>query len=257
LTRNWIFYITVTTDLDFQINEEKMRLPLYISVPHAGTRLPSEVKNLCVLPTEDLLADYDEGADFIYSPLQEYVTGFSTADVARSLIDLNRAPYEIGGDGVIKSQTCRNIPIYRNFPDNRLVQALLAHYYFPYHEKLTTGAAMKGVRLGIDCHTMAAIGPPVGPDPGMKRPLVCVSNGDGTCPDAWISGLASCLASVFKAKVAINTPFRGGNITQAHAAEMPWLQIEISQTAAYSIEFKRACVLEGLKRFCNTVLGRV
>ncbi|KPJ97404.1 MAG: hypothetical protein AMJ60_11300 [Desulfobacterales bacterium SG8_35] len=234
-----------------------MRLPLYISVPHAGTRLPPEVGDLCILPREDLLADYDEGADSIYSPLQEYVTGFSTSHIARSLIDLNRAPHEIGGDGVIKNQTCRNVPIYRKFPDEKLIQTLLARYYMPYHEKLSAGADISSIKLGIDCHTMAAIGPPVGPDPGRERPLVCLSNGSGTCPEEWIHGLANCFASIFGKKVAINTPFRGGYITRAHAAEMPWLQLEISQTHEYSNEFKRDCVLEGLKRFCNTVVGGV
>ncbi|HKJ14723.1 MAG: N-formylglutamate amidohydrolase [Desulfobulbaceae bacterium] len=47
-----------------------MRLPLYISVPHAGIRVPPEVDDLCVLRRQDILADYDAGADAIYSPLQ-------------------------------------------------------------------------------------------------------------------------------------------------------------------------------------------
>ena len=234
-----------------------MRLPLYISVPHAGLRVPPEAVDLCVLPREDLLADCDEGADFIYYPLQEHAAGFSTTDIARSLIDLNRSPIDIGGNGVVKNHTCWNVPIYRNFPDEKLTQTLLARYYTPYHKKLSAGAGISSVKLGIDCHTMAAIGPPVAPDPGRERPLVCLSNGGGTCPEEWIHSLANCFASFFREKVTINTPFRGGYIARAHAVEMPWLQIEISQTAAYSNKFKRDCILQGLKSFCNTVLGRV
>ena len=115
--------------------------------------------------------------------------------------------------------------------------------------------APAGHTLGIDCHTMSVIGPPLAPDPGRKRPLVCISNGDGTCPEEWINVLARCFASVFKEKVAINKPFRGGYITRSHGIEMPWVQIEISQTRAYSNAFKRNCVLEVLRRFCHTVLS--
>jgi formiminoglutamase len=100
---------------------------------------------------------------------------------------------------------------------------------------------------------MSAVGPPVGPDPGQERPLVCISNADGTCPQEWIMNLAGCFSAVFKQKAAINKPFRGGYITRSHAVEMPWLQIEISRTDTYSNDFKRNCVLEGLHRFCQTL----
>ena len=231
-----------------------MRLPLHISVPHAGTRVPPEVQGLCVLNRKDLLAGSDVGADAIFFPLQDHAAGFSATDVARSLVDLNRAPDDIGGNGVIKNHTCWNIPVYSIFPNGKLIRDLLERYYIPYHEKLSAGAAMRSIKLGIDCHTMSAVGPPVGPDPGRKRPLVCVSNAEGTCPDAWIKKLALSFASVFGEDVAINTPFRGGYITRSHADEMYWIQVEISQTGAYSNEFKRDCVLAGLQSFCHSVL---
>ena len=231
-----------------------MRLPLYISVPHAGTRVPPEVQDLCALRRPDILADYDAGADAIYSPLQDHAAGFSTTDIARSLVDLNRAPDDLGENGVIKTHTCRNVPVYRTFPDEKLIRKLLACYYIPYHEKLSSGADTSSIKMGIDCHTMSVIGPSLAPDPGRKRPLVCISNGDGTCPEEWINVLARCFASVFKEKVSINKPFRGGYITRAHGVEMPWVQVEISKTRAYSNAFKRNCVLEVLRRFCHTVL---
>lgn len=230
-----------------------MKLPLLISVPHAGKQVPPEVEGICLLSRDDILADRDVGATAIYYSLKENSKAFITSDIARALIDLNRPPHDIGGDGVIKSHTCWNVPVYSNFPDDALIRNLLARYYFPYHEKLTGGAGNKAIRLGIDCHTMSAIGPPVGPDPGQERPLVCVSNADGTCPEEWIKGLAHCISEVFKEKVAINTPFRGGYITRSHGAEMPWIQVEISRTDSYANEFKRDCVLEGLQRFCHTV----
>ena len=230
-----------------------MKLPLFISVPHAGTRVPPEVRDSCVLRPEDILADYDAGADSIYGHLQEHAAGFCTTDISRSLIDLNRSPDDIGGNGVIKDHTCWHVPVFKSFPDAKLIRNLLGRYYFPYHEKLSAAAGSGTIKLGIDCHTMSAVGPPLGPDPGQERPLICLSNGDGTCPEKWLSSLVRSFAEVFREKVAINTPFRGGYISRKHAAEMPWVQVEISQTAAYSDEIKRNYVLEGLQRFCHTL----
>lgn len=246
-----LFYLK-KGNADFE--SKKMRLPLYISVPHAGTQMVPELQGLCLLRREDILADYDADADTIYSPLQDHVEEFCTTDISRSLIDFNRSPDDIGGNGVIKSHTSWNVQVYNSFPDDKLVQTVLGRYYFPFHDKLSAATQNGKIRLGVDCHTMSTIGPPVGPDPGRKRPLVCVSNRDGTCPEAWIHGLANCFAGVFREKVAINTPFRGGYIIHSHASEMPWVQLEVSQTTSYPIAFKKNCVLEGLRRFCHTVL---
>ena len=230
-----------------------MKLPLLISVPHAGNDIPPEVRDICLLTPEDIIADSDEGADAIYFTLKKHCAAFFSAAVGRAVVDLNRAPDDIGGDGVIKTHTCWNTPVYSKFPDSQLIQKLLARYYFPYHNALSETAHRKKIRLGIDCHTMSALGPPVGPDPGQQRPLVCISNADGTCPQEWMSSLAECLAQTFNTDVSINTPFRGGYITRQHASEMFWVQIEISRTDSCSNDFKRECVLEGLHRFCHTV----
>jgi len=230
-----------------------MSLPLYISVPHAGTDVVPELLHLAALSPEEILAERDTGADAIYFPLREQAAGFLTTDIARVMVDLNRAPGDIGGNGVIKSHTCMNVPVFRDFPDPELIRDILTSYYYPYHEKLSAGARISSVQLGIDCHTMSATGPPVGPDPGRARPLVCLSNGGNTCPEPWLEIMAACFAGVFGEPVAINTPFRGGYIIRAHAGEMPWLQLEISQTAAFSDDFKSDCVLEGLQTFCHTV----
>jgi N-formylglutamate deformylase len=231
-----------------------MKLPLLVSVPHAGLQVPPEVEDICILNDKDIVSDSDEGAAETYYGLAKYCHGFVASDIARALIDLNRAPDDIGGDGVIKSHTCWNIPVYRKFPDKKLMKVLLDRYYFPYHGNLSAGGKNPAIRLGIDCHTMLAVGPPLGPDPGRERPLVCVSNADGTCPQEWIKGLADCFAEVFKQRIAINSPFQGGYITRKHASEMFWLQIEISRSNLYSLKFKRDCLLEGLRRFCHTYI---
>lgn len=226
-----------------------MKFPFFISVPHGSLKIPDEIKDICILSAEDIRKDSDEEAIEIFSSLKDQVIDFVEADVARFAVDLNRAPDDIGGDGVIKTQTCYDVPIYEKFPDDNLIALLLNKYYTPYHEKLRSAARLAGVKLAIDCHTMAEIGPSVSPDSGLKRPLICLSNAETACPLEWLSSLASHLRTVFNEEVAINKPFKGGYITRHHAAEMPWMQLEFSRIKVLSPQQKSKGLLKALKKW--------
>ena len=221
------------------------RLDLLVSVPHGGLEVPEEVAPYCILTPQQIVEDGDEGAAQIYS-LEEEIRAFATTHIARAIVDLNRSQHDRSKDGVVKTHTCWDVPIYDPFPPEEVVEALLDRFYHPYHARLTE-SAMGGVRLGIDCHTMIASGPPVSPDPGGGRPWVCLSNGDGTCPDEWMEALRRSFAAEFGGNVRVNDPFRGGYITCTHAAEMPWVQLELSRAPFCSLEEKRSRVLRALR----------
>lgn len=229
-----------------------MTLPLLVSVPHAGLKIPPEVENLCVLTTKEIIADGDEGAAEIYLPLENAVSALVTTVVARAIVDMNRAEDDRGKDGVIKTHTCWDIQIYKACPTEEMVKILLEKFYTPYHATLTQHAAH--VQCGIDCHTMAHQGPPVGPDTGMERPAICISNADYTCPKGWITSLADCFERVFEREVSINVPFKGGYIVRSHAKELPWIQLELSRAPFFSNEEKSFRVLEALKKWCTSHL---
>ena len=221
-----------------------MTLPLLISVPHAGLRVPPEAEPYCSLTPEEIARDGDEGAAEIYT-IEDEVECYVTTDVARAIVDLNRAEDDRRKDGVVKTHTCWEVPVYEPFPSEAVVQTLLAKYYRPYHQRLTRLGG-RGLQLAVDCHTMAAEGPPVGPDPGVERPWVCISNADGTCPRGWMDTLKECLEERFGPNVTINHPFKGGYITRTHAAEMPWVQLELSRAPFASDQQKRKHVLAAL-----------
>jgi formiminoglutamase len=225
-----------------------MKLPLLLSVPHAGQRVPPEVGNLCALTAKDILEDGDEGAGELYD-LREYVSGFVTTDIARAIVDVNRAEDDSRKDGVIKTHTCWDVPVYKSPLPEETVKNLIERYYQPYHKKLRD-MALEGVKIGVDCHTMAAVGPPVGPDAGRKRPNLCLSNGEGTLPDTWLSELAGCFASAFGFAPAINVPFKGGFIIRSHSAEMPWVQLEVSREPFMANSEKKERLLKALRCFC-------
>jgi len=227
-----------------------MKLPLLISVPHAGLVVPPEVEDLCILTPEQIATDGDEGAATIYA-LKSEVTAYLTTDVARAIVDLNRAENDRQRDGIIKTHTCQETLVYRHPPSEEVIGMLLARYYRPYHKKLTVLA--NEARLGIDCHTMAEFGPPIGPDPGCERPHVCLSDAGGTCSHTWFAKLVSSFENTFGDEVSINTPFKGGYIIRSHACELPWVQVELSRGAFMSDEQKYERVLQALTSFCNSI----
>ena len=226
-----------------------MKLPVLISVPHAGLEIPPEVKDLCILDKQDIIKDSDEGAAEIYLPLEKEVSAMVTTDVARAIVDMNRSEDDRSKDGVIKTHTCWDVPVYGRFPSEESIKRLILKYYRPYHSDLSR--LVRGAKLGVDCHTMAAEGPPVGPDPGVSRPRICLSNGDGTCPREWMKFLAKCFKRAFKTEIAINQPFKGGYIIRSHARELPWVQVELSRANFLSNEEKGDAVLQALVDWCN------
>ena len=229
-----------------------MKLPLLLSVPHAGLRVPAEVEPYCVLTEREIIEDGDEGAAEVYD-LESLVCSYLTTDVARAIIDLNRAEDDRRQDGVVKTHTCWNVPVYDPFPPDETIRKLLERYYHPYHARLSELANDKALVCAVDCHTMLAKGPPIGPGPGIERPWVCLGNADGTCPQEWIESLRELFVAALDGLVTINEPFKGGYITRSHGAEMPWIQLEISRGGFMTNIGKRNCVFEVLRAWCSTL----
>lgn len=225
-----------------------MTLPFLVSVPHAGLWVPPEAEPFCRLTDEEIAADGDQGAAEIYE-LSDRVAAFVKAEVARAIVDVNRARDDRRTDGVVKTHTCWGIPVYDPFPPETVVSLLLDRYYRPYHERLAAGVADE-ICLSVDCHTMAPSGPPVGPDHGKPRPKVCLSDGKGTTlPAGWMDRLARCFADVFGDGVTVNDPFGGGYITRTRGRRGPCVQVELNRAPFASNADKRRHVLASLTRF--------
>lgn len=227
-----------------------MTLPLLISLPHAGILVPPEVQDLCILNKEEIIRDGDEGAGVIYQPLKEMVSAFVTTDIARAIVDMNRSEGDRRKDGVVKTHTCWNVPVYKKELDHGIIRILMEKYHRPYHKSLTRFA--EDVILGIDCHTMAAEGPPVGPDAGVTRPHLCLSDYGCTCPREWTLSLGACLEKAFGTKVSINHPFRGGYIIRSHSKEIPWIQLELCRKSFMSDAAKSEHVRRALSAWVES-----
>lgn len=226
----------------------KRRYPFLLSIPHGGEVIPPEVQGRTAITRRDILYTGDPETRRLYN-FRKHVAACSTTEIARLIVDLNRAPYYapfMSPDGIIKRVTHEGLPVYREgmYPDRRLIRELLAKYYYPYHRDILAALRTGDIRLALDCHSMLPYPPPMAGGEKRPRPLFCLSNGGDlqgkptrsgtvTCPPAWLSELAEAFREEFRGEgdVALNNPFRGGFISQAHYRHtgVPWMQVEINR----------------------------
>ncbi len=226
------------------------RLPLLLSIPHGGMMVPRELAPRFALTQAELFFESNPWTRELFA-MGEMVQGRLEAEVARVVVDLDRDPNlrpPEESDGVVKTTTMYGKPIWQEggFPTEDEITRLLDRYHKPYHEVLARTANRGSVRIGLDCHSIAPVGPPQAPDPGERRPLFYIANrgdengeGEGTtAPVDLIIALKEALEQEFDSEerpegvelVKINSPYRGGYILERHGnGYTPWIQIGINE----------------------------
>jgi formiminoglutamase len=232
-----------------------MKEPILVSIPHGGWRVADEIKEIWALSKKDALHDGDPFTARIYD-FSDRVSCQTVMEYYRAVVDLNRAPDDSAPenkDGVIKSHTCWDVEVYKPgcLPDDELKKVLLDRYYFPYHRRLESWLESEELKFGVDCHSMAALSPPIEEDAGTVRPLICLGNlgDDGgnitpefgriTCSTEMIGFMCEEFARSFEhedleieppALSTMNVPFNGGYITRRMGNRtIPFVQIEMSR----------------------------
>jgi len=232
-----------------------MKTPVLISIPHGGWKVPVELRDYWALSPEQAFHDGDPFTPQIFD-FADRVAAQVTMEYFRAALDLNRAPDDCAPenpDGVLKTLTCYDEPVYRDgfLPVPELKQLLLDKYYHPYHRLLDETFDSGEVKLGIDCHSMAAVSPPNTGNPGQPRPLICLGNLGGaeatvcpphnrlSCEPALLEFMRDRFTEVFQhedveiaipAVATMNVPFEGGYITRRMGYhKLPFVQIEMSR----------------------------
>ncbi len=232
-----------------------MTAPILVSIPHGGWKAADEIKDIWALSKRDAFHDGDPYSNKIFDFSDR--TKFQIAgEYYRAVVDINRHPDDMAPqnpDGVIKSHTCWNIPVYKqeSLPDETLVKILLDKYYYPYHKQIENFIKNPDIKLAVDCHSMAAKAPPIEADAGTVRPLICLGNlGDEngeissfynrvTCDPELIRYMTDEFRITFQhegvdvdppAITMMNAPFKGGHITRSYSGRgVPFVLIELSR----------------------------
>jgi formiminoglutamase len=232
----------------FFLRLSTMKYPFLISIPHGGLEIPSEVAGRFALSKKEISWYCDPSTRMLFDFGQSVEATIDTR-VSRMVIDLNRPPLPLppkDPDGIIKVRTVDGRQVYRpgQLPDLPLIHRLMMKWYFPYHQRIDELIDQNPVSIAFDCHSMLPYGSAEQTDAGKCRPLICLGNyGDEngqakhgsltTCPPDWIARLAESFRENFSGigEVAINTPFSGGFISNAHywRKGIPWIQIEINR----------------------------
>ncbi|MCD4746578.1 MAG: N-formylglutamate amidohydrolase [Bacteroidales bacterium] len=246
-----------------------MKEPILVSIPHGGWKVPEEIKHIWALTKKEAFHDGDPYTSQIFD-FSDKVNAQITMEYYRAAIDLNREPDNMAPenpDGLIKSHTCYNEEVYKNgiLPDEKLKKKLIDKYYHPYHKFLEETARRDDIKLGVDCHSMAAVTPPMGGGTaGKPRVLICLGNLGNingkacpphnrlSCDTELINFVKSEFISVFQYEdVEIEIPgicttnvpyeggyFEGGYITRKMGYEaIPFFQIEMSRALYLSSKY--------------------
>jgi len=215
------------------------KFPVLLSIPHGGTQRPPELDGHLSITDKDLFDDSDPFVIEIYD-LGEKVEKVIKSNVARAFVDLNRSLQDLpprNPDGLIKSATCYDKPIYKKGqePDDSLTTVLIEMYYKTYHRDIQKSIRDLDLQLCLDCHSMASVAPNISPDGQEKiRPKFCLSNQDGkTSSNEMLELLADCISESFginRKKISLNDPFHGGHITKTYGNNpIPWIQVEMNR----------------------------
>ena len=221
---------------------KKTRLPILISVPHGGYKVPRKHKDHFLPSMQEVLKDGDTWTRDLYR-FKGRVRYSVQCPFARAVLDLNRAkedrPPE-NPDGIIKTHTLFKTPVWKHGLSEHATERLIERIYDPYYDRLLRLAADPLLKLGIDCHSMMDYDP--FDEEAGKRPLFCISNLGGfkgeyvgeplSAPTELLVRLKDALESVFgEGCVLLNAPFKGGAIikTMRDKSRIPWIQLEINR----------------------------
>lgn len=215
--------------------------PLVVSVPHAGEHVPAP---LLARLTHDATAlpDTDWHVHRLYDFAAELGASVLVAQCSRYVVDLNRDPegraLYTGQDetGIVPTTTFDREPVYRDgqVPDQVEIDARIAVYWRPYHDRLAAEVARiraaHGVCVLLDAHSIRSQVPRFFEG---ALPHLNLGTRDGASADpGLIQAAMAVLAQAPGFSSVCDGRFRGGYITRHHGrpdAGVHALQLEMAQ----------------------------
>lgn len=232
----------------FRSTRHPARLPVLLSVPHAGRAYTTGLLGLARLPASALALLEDPFVDRLIDGGVATGAAAIVADAPRAEIDLNRAlddldPAMVSGPpattrpvsnraatglGLIPSRLAGHGALWRRSLSPTEVERRIAAVYEPYHRALAeTLAGLRdryGVAILLDCHSM--------PSRGGSDAQVVLGDRSGTTCAEWLIAAAERACGAEGLSTSRNDPYAGGEIVRRHGApdrDIHALQIELDR----------------------------
>ncbi len=218
-------------------------VPIVISVPHSGTKFPSELKGQYRKQQLRHLDDTDWYVHKLYDFASELGITLIKANLSRWVIDLNRDPESVplyNDDRLITSITPttdfygNNIYKKGKKPDSEEITRRLNAFYWPYYKALEQLLNERKTTFGKvvlwDAHSIRHRVSTIQEDP---FPDMILGNNDEKTAHSQIITTALEQLSSSNYHVQHNTPFKGGHITRYFgkpAEGTHCLQLEMNKT---------------------------
>lgn len=231
------------------LHPQRGRLPVLLSVPHAGRDYPDWLVDLSRNGRKSLTALEDPLVDRLVWRAMGQGAGAVIAQAPRAAVDCNRAEDEIdpaiirghrrtrpsprarGGLGIVPSRTAADGNLWRQPIGSDELERRLESAYLPYHraieEQLSLVVARFGCALLLDCHSMP-------PSKGAAQVVFGDRFGRSAAP--WLTAQALAVATEAGFTAAANDPFAGGHVLDRHGSPHTGVH-------AIQIEVDRRCYL--------------
>ncbi len=228
----------------FKIIEPTLpRVPIIISVPHAGTFIPQDIRSLMNPKLAENLDDTDWFIDKLYGFATDLGITIIKANYSRWVVDLNRDPSNqpLYNDGrvitdVVTVTDFNGNAIYKDdyIPDTTEILRRVEHFHKPYHEKmnelLLETKAKFGKVLLFDAHSIRKSVPGIRSE---DFPDLILGDNDETSASSEL--ITSVIDSLQNKGYGFshNHPFKGGYITRSFGKpeeNIHALQLEMCKT---------------------------
>lgn len=218
------------------------KLPIVISIPHAGTMIPEELARRLKTKFVNNPPDTDWHVDKLYSFANAMGITTIQANYSRYVIDLNRDPEnkqlyskDRFQTDLVPVQSFQKEDLYIDtLPDNTDITLRLENYYWPYYGAIKNLLAdlkqqFSNILL-FDAHSIKRLVPAIN---ASKFPsLILGDNNQTTAAPQLIDCAFTSLQANKQYDVSHNQPFKGGNITKTFADPkngIHCLQLEMAQ----------------------------
>lgn len=228
----------------FKIIEPKTsKVPIIISVPHAGTFIPEDIKSKMNSELSDKLDDTDWFIDKLYGFATDLGITIISANYSRWVVDLNRNPENqpLYNDGrvitdVVTVTDFNGNQIYQDnyIPDSEEVSRRVELYHKPYHEKLDELLKNTKTEFGkvllFDAHSIRKSVPGIRSEDFPD--LILGDNDETSASSELIKATIDSLQNKGY-EFSHNHPFKGGYITRSFGKpeeNIHALQLEMCKT---------------------------